>query len=360
MSSPLVVLPAVTVGNYLIVETKWDRFGPYRFLIDTGSSVTHVSPELAARYPARNSPPESIPQVRVKSATGETTVLPSTTLSKIDLGGARFEQVKVLIYDCAQLSAHLGIKIDGILGFPLFRETLLTLDYPQSRLILSPWNPTTLVPGTPIPFNNTHRTPLIPIRIGSQEIVALIDSGSDAGLHLNPKGLIVDFESPPRPTVLVGTLTGDHFQEVARIRESLTIGEYTLPKPMTYLTDGLSSLGGELLKHFSLTFDQERNRVTFYRELRGPLSTPAKRSTGLRFSKTPAYWRVASVVPDSPASTAGVQSGDLISRINGEPILAWDLRRFEQLVAGADKINFTFLHGTEEKPLTLPVFDLVP
>lgn len=360
LSSPLVVLPAMTIGNYLIVETKWDKYGPYRFLIDTGSSVTHVTPEIADRYSAKPPTPETLPQVRVKSASGESTLLPSTTLSKIELGGASFQQVAVLIYDCDQLSAHLGVKIDGILGFPLFRETLLTLDYPQSRLILSPWNPAALVPGTPIKFNNTHRTPLIPIQVGQQKLVALIDSGSDAGLNLNPLGLTVNFTSSPRPAVLMGTLTGDHYQQVARLGESLTIGEYSLPKPIVYLTDGVSSLGGELLKHFSLTFDQERNQVTFYRESRGPLTTPAKRSTGLRFSKTPAYWRIASVVPDTSAATAGVRAGDLISRINGEPITTWDLRRYDQLLTQASEVTFTFLRGTVETPLTLPVFDLVP
>ena len=29
------------------------------------------------------------------------------------------------------------MKIDGILGFPLFRETILTLDYPHKRVLLS-------------------------------------------------------------------------------------------------------------------------------------------------------------------------------------------------------------------------------
>ncbi len=51
LDSPLVVLPAQTLGNYLIVEAKWDRHGPYHFLIDTGSTVTQVTPELAKRYP---------------------------------------------------------------------------------------------------------------------------------------------------------------------------------------------------------------------------------------------------------------------------------------------------------------------
>ena len=40
LGSPLVVVPAQDFGDWLVVEVKWDRYGPYRFLIDTGSSVT--------------------------------------------------------------------------------------------------------------------------------------------------------------------------------------------------------------------------------------------------------------------------------------------------------------------------------
>jgi hypothetical protein len=360
LAAPLVVLPAETIGNYLVVEVRWDRYGPYHFLIDTGASVTLVSPALAKRYPAKNAPPETIAHVRVKSARGDTTVLPAVTLSRIALGDASFENVKVLVYDCQPLSAHLGVRIDGILGFPLFRETLLTLDYPRSRVILTPRQPDALVPGTPVAFNNAHRTPLIPIRVGDQQLIALIDSGSDATLSLNPIGLKLDYASRPRPGVLVGTLTGDHLQEVARLAQPLTIGDYTVNRPIIDLTDELSSLGGGLLKHFTVTFDQEHNRVFFYRDTRAPLTLPPKRTTGLSFTKTPAYWRVASVVPDSPASAAGVQSGDIVSRINGEPIVKWDLRRYERMIAAADEVTYDFLHGTEESARILPVFDLVP
>jgi|UniRef100_UPI00404A7523 hypothetical protein len=360
ISSPLVVLPAETIGNYLIVEGKWDRHGPYHFLVDTGSSVTHVSPELAERYRSKNIPPAGIRPVMVKSAAGDIIKLPEITLSLIKLGDARFEDVPVLIYDCTPLSDHLGIKIDGILGFPLFRDTLMTLDYPQSRIIISPYNPAALVPGRTIAFNNDHRTPQIPLDLGQVQIDALIDSGSDAALNLNPQGLTLDYAVKPRPAVIMGTLSGDHLQYAARLQDSLSIGDYVVRQPLVYLTDGFTSLGGDVLRHFSLTFDQERNRVTIYRESRDPIYIPAKRSTGLTFSKTPAYWRVAGVVPDTPASVSGVQAADLVSRINGEPITQWNLGRYEQLIREASEITYTFLSGTTESSRTLQVIALVP
>jgi C-terminal processing protease CtpA/Prc len=126
------------------------------------------------------------------------------------------------------------------------------------------------------------------------------------------------------------------------------------------LTDELSAIGGGMLKHFTVSFDQLRDRVTFYRESRESIQTPSRRSAGVSFSKTPAYWRVAGVVPKSSAERAGVQPGDLVIRINGEPVARWDLRRYEQLVAMASEITLTFLNGNAELERRVSVFELVP
>lgn len=358
LGSPLVMVPAQTLGNYLIVETKWDRSGPYRFLIDTGSTVTLVTPELAKRYPG-TPPVRPLAPVPVKSAGGETTLLSQATLRRLELGAARFEDVPALVYDCAALSAHLGIKIDGILGFPLFRETILTLDYPHSRILLAPTFDAPLQPGNTIPFNNANKKPLIPIRLGDTSVVALVDSGSDATLRLNPIGLNPHFAAEPRPGGVIATLTGDKEQAVGRLADALTVGNYAVQQPLVALTDELSAIGGGILQHFTVTFDQERSRVTFYRDTRQPITFRPLRSAGMSFTKTPAYWRVAGVVRDSSAERLGIQTGDLVTRINGELVAKWDFRRYEQLVASANEIAFTFLNGAHESEQSLRVFTLV-
>ena len=360
LDSPLVVLSAITVSNYLIVEAKWDKHGPYHFLVDTGASVTLVSPELAARYGKKNPFPPDTPLVRVKSAGGDTILLAPALLRRINLGGARFDDVQALIYDCAPLSAHLGVKIDAILGFPLFHQTLLTLDYPRTRVLLQPLDATPVAVGSTIVFNNAQKTPIIPVRLGDQTFAALIDSGSDADLSLNPVGLRPAFAVAPRPGATVGTLTGDRVQSIGRLADTLTIGRYEVQRPVADLTDELASLGGGLLKNFTVTFDQENNRVTFQRDPAGPVPPEPRRSAGLSFVKLPAYWRVASVVPGSPAANAGVQPGDLVTRLNGEPVAQWDIRRYDLLVATATAIEYTFLNGARETPRRLEVFDLVP
>jgi hypothetical protein len=358
--SPLVQLPAQQIGDFLVIEAKWDRQGPYRFIIDTGSSVTLVTPTLARRYPGRQPVSANSPRVRVTAEDGRVAELPSASLRRLELGDALFEDVPVLLYDCAPLSAHLGVKIDGVLGFPLFREARLTLDYLGSRVLLQPAKTTALAPGIVVPFDDTRKTPLIRLRLGERSFVTLIDSGSDAAFSLNPAGLELNYAVPPRPGATLGTIAGDRMQQIGRLAESLRLGEHVFERPIVDLTDELSSVGGAVLRYFTVTFDQEHDRVMFHRDSREPITMGPRRSAGISFSKTPAYWRVAGVVPTSSAAASAVQPGDLVTRINGEPMARWDLRRYEQLVATADEIAFTFLNGNSEAEKRVRVFELVP
>jgi hypothetical protein len=358
--TPVVVLPAQLVDGYLILTVKWDKYGPYHFLIDTGATVTQVTPEFARRYAEKDAVLTDIPEVSVRSADGQVTHLAPTLLSRLDLGAARFSEVPAVIYDCAPLTAKLGIKIDGVLGFPLFRETLLTLDYPRERVVLQPAATAPAAPGTVVPFDNADKTPLIPVRLGDITLSVLIDSGSDAVFSLNPVGLDLAFASGPTAGPTVSTITGDSPSKIGRLAGTLFIGDYAVPHPIVQLSDELPSMGGGVLKYFSVSFDQAHDRATFQRQADDPIAIPACRSTGLSFSQTPAYWRVIGVVPGSPGQAAGIEPGDLVTALNGEPVAQWDARRYDRLMANAEDIGFTFLNGTSKAEKRLKVVELVP
>jgi len=360
IGKPIVILPAQMIDNYLILEVKWDKYGPYHFIIDTGSTTTLVTPELAQRYAVKNALLPEMPQVSTKSADGGTAVLPPTMLNRIDLGEAHFSNVPALVYDCAPLTAQLGVKIDGILGFPLFRETLLTLDYPHERVELQPFNAATIPDGTAVAFNNANKVPLVPVRLGDRTLIALIDSGLDEGFVLNPIGLDPKYIFAPTLGPTATTLTGDHTEMIGRLADTLYLGDYAVPHPVVEVIDELYKVGGGILKYFTVTFDQEHDRVFFLREATDPIAVPALRSTGLSFTKDPAYWRVAGVIPGSPASLAGIEPGDLVTAINGEPVAKWGTRRYEQLMANAEDIRFTFLNGASRTDHQLNVVELVP
>ena len=363
LSEPVSILQAQIAGGYFIVTAKWDRRGPYNFLIDTGATTTLVTPTLAQRYGVKTHrlTGEPAPGVQVTSSEGETLMLEAVNLRRLELGDALFENVPSLVYDCNDISVHLGLRIDGILGFPLFREVLLSLDYPHHRVLLaSTKGAVALQPGTVIHFENERRVPIIPVRIGDTTIMALIDTGSDTTLRLNPIGIELLFLQAPRPGPIVASLTGDRRQTVARLNGTVLLGDQVLEAPVVELLDEFPTIGGGVLKYFVVTFDQENNRVTLHRDTNTPVTFPSRRSTGISVTKAGAYWRVAGVIPESPAARAGIGEGDLITRINDEPVEQWSPERFQSLVDQTDTITHAFLIGRRVYELKLPVMNLVP
>lgn len=363
VNSPLIVVPGEVVGQYLVVTAKWDRHGPYHFLIDTGASTNLVSPLFAGRYgvPMHDRVTGDDLKVPVRSSDGATSNLPAVMLRNVEFGDARFENTPALIYDCSAISLHLGVPIDGILGFPFFRNVLLTLDYPEHRMILAPTgSASALQPGSTIHFNNSQHVPIIPLGLGNKTFFALVDSGSDSTLRLNPLGMDFVYAQAPRPGPFVATVSGDVQQTVARLDQTILLGAYRLDHPVAEITSELPAIGGSVLKNFVVTFDQKRNQVTFYRNSTLPITFPPLRSAGISVAKAGAYWRIIGVIADSPAARAGVEEGDLITRINQEPVDKWGVQRYADLVQKSKKITFAFLVGRREYEIPLAVMDLVP
>lgn len=358
-------LPAQVIANFFFIESTQADGKAYRFMVDTGSTVTYVSSPLAEalkRKERRGTPPRTL---SVRGANGREVELPAITLHRFRLGEAHFDDVPAVVYDFSEFSAHVGLKIDGIVGFPLFRDTLLTLDYPGAQLEIAP-NPVIAPPPVRQPrtsviaYNREQTTPLIPVQMDNESFFALIDSGSDLGLSLNPAGLHPRFAHGPRVGLIVGSLDGNKRQLVGRLEQNITVGTQLVQQPIVDLTENLSSLGGELLRHFRLTFDQQRHTVTMVRASDGPVEMPGRRSTGLSFRRFPNYWRLLAVVPDTPNSALPVQSGDLCVRINGELVEHWTLERYTELVKSAARITYTFLSGPKETDHEVQVFELAP
>ena len=358
-------VPAKVIANFFFVESPQADGQTYRFMVDTGSSVTYVSAALAdvlKKKERRKGPPRTL---MVRGANGKDFELPAITLRTFQLGEAHFDDVPAVVYDFSEFSAHVGLKIDGLIGFPLFRDTLLTLDYPASVLEMAP-NP--LVAPQParqprtsiISYNRDQSTPLIPVQMANESFFVLIDSGSDLGLSLNPNGLHPQFAHGPRVGMMVGSLDGNKRQLVGRLEQNIVLGTQLVQQPVVDLTEHLSSLGGELLRYFRLTFDQQRHLVTLVRSTDGPVAMPGRRSTGLSFRRFPNYWRLLAVVPDTPNSNMSVEAGDLCVRINGELVEKWTLERYTELVRTAPRITYTFLSGSKEVDHEVEVFELVP
>ncbi|MGE5278083.1 MAG: aspartyl protease family protein [Acidobacteriota bacterium] len=119
--------PLVLVTVYLGEE------GPFEFALDTGASMTIVSPEVARglgggdRWPAR-----------MLGGGGRVAGL-SGAVARVRVGQDDGRQVGVVIGPfLGPLGEIVGTKLDGILGYNFLRQFRLTIDYPARHLVLEP------------------------------------------------------------------------------------------------------------------------------------------------------------------------------------------------------------------------------
>lgn len=351
------VLPARLVGNHFVIEIPRPRRDPWRFLVDTGSSVTLVSAEFARREGVNARRFTHAPK-RVRSVTGNEASFDAVLIKQIRLGNASFSRIPALVFDPSEISNHLGVKIDGIIGFPFFLGTEFTLDYVRRELRVGP-APREAQTNT-VGYVERYRTPRISARLGGTAVEALLDSGSDASLVLPSLDPQLALAEAPRPGGTVGGLVGTMTSEVARLASPLEVAGFAVPTPAVTLGAPHIAIGADILRDFAVTFDTTHQRVRFEVGAQGVSPARAVRHLGLSFDKTPAYWRVESVLPGSPARDAGLRAGDLVVRLEGEPIANWPLDRFLELVRTRDKVVINLLHGSRETPVIVPVFTLLP
>jgi hypothetical protein len=279
----------VTHGKPYVVVTINGR-GPFRFIIDTGTGGdAMVTSELATEL--------GLPlagEARLNDPTGQGGQ--TAHVRKIDtlsLAGVDFYSVKALEH---------ALPIDdgacqGMLGFTLFRDFLLTLDYVNGRVDLAEGELTPDGEKSVLPFRMPDGVPIARLKIDNREIEAQIDSAG-AGLSL-PEQLIPQLRLSQKPTVFARAQSlSTRFQiKVAKLASDVHLGDITLDQPWVEINPAfpLANFGSCPLQHFIVTFDQENKLV----RLDGPRKriTLGVTPTPLRLNNQPANRAEVTLVP---------------------------------------------------------------
>jgi predicted aspartyl protease len=115
----------------LLVNVHANGRGPFQFAIDTGTSTTAITPELAKQLGIETSP------VGPGTTGGAPVDFHAATLQSFQLGGAKIDNMAVVVADFfTMLSAAIGAKLDGIVGYNFLRSYKVVIDYPGETLTL--------------------------------------------------------------------------------------------------------------------------------------------------------------------------------------------------------------------------------
>jgi predicted aspartyl protease len=115
----------------ILVDVHANGRGPFQFAIDTGTSTTAITPELAKELGVASSPlgPATTGGAHVDVTAG--------TLKSFQVGGAKIDNMAVVVADFfAMLSQAIGARLDGIVGYNFLRNYKVAFDYPNEMLSL--------------------------------------------------------------------------------------------------------------------------------------------------------------------------------------------------------------------------------
>ncbi len=225
--------------------------GPFRFLIDTGTGGQAIVTEQLADQ--LKLPTVGDTRITDPSRQGDRRA-DIVFIDKLTVGGADFIGVEAVRH---KLYGDDG-ECQGVLGFKIFEDYLLTLDYPNQRLTLASGSLEPDDENTVLPFRMPDGVPVARLRIGDLQVDALFDSGG-TGLSL-PEQLASQLKFSAEPVVFGnGESLSTHFLIKAGILGSdVQVGQYTFSQPFVEVNSAFPQVnfGSCPMQHFSFTFDQ--------------------------------------------------------------------------------------------------------
>ena len=264
-------------------------------------------------------------------------------------------------------------NIAGLVGYELFKRFPVTVDYTRSLAIFH--DPATFKysgKGVRVPFRFKGHIPEVDGTVDGIAGAFDIDTGSRASLDLTgpfveKNGLVEKLKA--RTRVVSGAGIGGRVYSTLARAGSLTLGEVTVQKPVTFLSQQqkgafadvyiAGNVGYGVLSRFNITFDYAHQQIFFEKNAAYGRPDVADRS-GMWLERTARGFEVFDVVAGGPAERAGVRTGDVIVAIDGRPVSRWMLAdarlRFKATVGTRVRVT---LQGGKLRQVAIALRDLV-
>ncbi len=233
--------------------------GPFRFVIDTGTGGDAlVTPELATELGL-----PTVGHATLSDPSGQGAKrAPIVQIDSLEVAGVKFTGIRAISHS---FFAEAG-TCEGLLGFTLFRDYLLTLDFPDRLVTLSGGALATDGGKSVLPFRMPEGVPIAYLKVdGLQPVEAQLDSGG-GGLVL-PEKLAAHLKYDVDPVVFAsGRSVSARFEmKAAKLASDVKLGRYTFTHPVVEIHPAfpLVNFGSPPMQIFAITFDQKNLLVRF-------------------------------------------------------------------------------------------------
>jgi len=355
------IVPVEVTSHGMFVSVTINGQGPFRMQVDTGCSYSMISPEVAAAVEARGVDVGD-DDAQTVNGLGDVVSAPRVLLDSIAIGGVRFEGVVAGVVPLELQSKIDSRELDGLLGFSLFSDLYFALDFPNQTLVLSNEWPKNIPPvRAELAVTEHAEVPFIAVKLQGKEFDVMIDTGSNDRLHLDPPEVAsLSWKTEPRPGFLLAVAGEVGHEQIGRASGALELGPLQQLEPVIDISNGSPTLGVGVLRSFCLVFHEAEDKLWFCSAEVGPLPSPPERSVGLSMFAEGAGWRVAAIIPNSPAEEAGIGAGDLVTQIEGQPASDWTRDQIQDWIEKHGTLTLKVSSKSGERDVNLRVWLLVP
>jgi hypothetical protein len=332
-----VKIPFERYNNLIVIPIIINQSISIKFILDTGVQFAILTEKafgdfLNLEYDRRLSVqgPGLADSISAQVATQINMSLPGGIKSGIN------QSLLVLEDNYLDLRKNLGEEVYGIIGYDLFSRFVIKINYDAQYLEL--YEPKYFRPKGKlirVPLNIVNTKPYIDASLTfdddeEKKMNLMVDTGASHALLLNDN--LEDIRLPEKTlkTIIGRGLGGDIHGFLGRI-SNIKINSFDFDDPIvSFPTKGHYSklihkgsrngtIGGEILTCFNPIFDYNRGILylskskQYYKKFEHDMSGLDLQMTGLNLDKV----IVVGVRENSPAASAGVKIGDIITNMNG-------------------------------------------
>lgn len=329
-----VVLPFDLIDNRIVIDVRLNGKGPFRFIFDSGAGAV-VAPEVVRSL--------GLKIENLQTAVGGVGEKPvergETKIAGVGVGPLHLADVEfgVLSFDDAKYVFGAN-RIEGIIGFPVFKSYVVKIDYERRRLTFTqPAEFNYRGTGTVVSLDFDRHLPLVKGELDGVAGDFVIDTGARSALILyGPFVERNDLRTKygARFEGITGWgIGGPVRSQIVRIK-SLKLGRVevrdlvarlSLQKGGALTSVGHAALvGPDVLKQFTTIYDYSRRQMIFEKNNQYGKPDSYDRS-GMWFGLAGDHFEVIDIIAGGPAAEAGMRVGDQILEIDGTSVGRLDL-----------------------------------
>lgn len=333
-------LPFQLINNLMVVDILFEGVIPLKFIIDTGVSNTVLIEKSFADILAI----EPDRKLTLIGAAGgkevEAFIVNSVSIKLKGITGSHIPLL-VLKEDYLNLQESMGIKVHGILGYDLFKNFVVKIDYENSKVIF--FEPEKFnkkfwfYKEMPLSVENTKPYLFQNIMMEDSSVIKaklMIDTGASHSLMLHQNSNeIIKLPKNTIRDILGAGIAGEIEGHIGRINRLDLGGNYIMEDVLvTYPDEGTynevientarnGTIGGGILKRFSVYLDYQEGKM-FIRKNRSYKKKFTYDMSGLSIATKGElflnpYYVIDSVRPNTPAERVGLKKNDIIMKMNG-------------------------------------------